>query len=80
VANLLFLTMTVVTPSVACEAVPKQHEFPTQTRTSQKTWHPVGRHEALLVEQIQYNLLFRWFVGLAIVDTVWNPSVFSKNR
>lgn len=33
-----------------------------------------------LVEQIQYNLLFRWFVGLPIEDTVWNHSVFSKNR
>lgn len=33
-----------------------------------------------LVEQINYNLLFRWFVGLAIEDVVWNHSVFSKNR
>jgi len=33
-----------------------------------------------LVEQIQYNLLCRWFVGLAIEDAVWNHSVFSKNR
>ncbi len=39
-----------------------------------------GRSERQLVEQIQYNLLFRWFVGLAIADTVWNHSVFSKNR
>ncbi len=38
------------------------------------------RSERLLVEQISYNLLFRWFVGLAIEDTVWNHSVFSKNR
>ena len=38
------------------------------------------RSERQLVEQIQYNLLFRWFVGLAIGDTVWNHSVFSKNR
>lgn len=38
------------------------------------------RSERQLVEQIQYNLLFRWFVGLAIEDTVWNHSVFSKNR
>ena len=38
------------------------------------------RSERRLVEQIQYNLLFRWFVGLAIEDTVWNHSVFSKNR
>ena len=38
------------------------------------------RSERQLVEQIQYNLLFRWFVGLAIEDTVWNHSVFIKNR
>lgn len=38
------------------------------------------RNERQLVEQIQYKLLFRWFVGLAIEDSVWNHSVFSKNR
>jgi transposase len=38
------------------------------------------RSERQLVEQINYNLLFRWFVGLAIEDAVWNHSVFSKNR
>ena len=38
------------------------------------------RSERQLVEQIHYNLLFRWFVGLSIEDTVWNHSVFSKNR
>jgi transposase len=38
------------------------------------------RSERQRVEQIQYNLVFRWFVGLAIEDTVWNHSVFSKNR
>ena len=38
------------------------------------------RSERMLMDQMQYNLLFRWFVGLAIEDTVWNHSVFSKNR
>lgn len=38
------------------------------------------RSERQLVEQIQYNLLFRWFVGLAVEDSVWHHSVFSKNR
>jgi len=38
------------------------------------------RSERQLVEQISYNLLFRWFVGLSIEDSVWNHSVFSKNR
>ena len=38
------------------------------------------RSERQLMEQIRYNLLFRWFVGLAIEDAVWDHSVFSKNR
>lgn len=38
------------------------------------------RSERQLMEQLRYNLLFRWFVGLAIDDEVWNHSVFSKNR
>jgi Transposase and inactivated derivatives len=38
------------------------------------------RSERQLVEQTHYNLLFRWFVGLSIDDTVWNHSTFSKNR
>ena len=38
------------------------------------------RSERLLVEQLHYNLLFRWFVGLAIDDEVWDHSTFSKNR
>jgi IS5 family transposase len=33
-----------------------------------------------LVEQLDYNLLFRWFVGLGMDDAVWNHAVFSKNR
>jgi transposase len=38
------------------------------------------RSERQLVEQIDYNLLFRWFVGLGMDDTIWNHAVFSKNR
>src|SRR5262245_2142233 len=38
------------------------------------------RSEALLMEQLQYNLLFRWFVGLTMDDPVWDATVFSKNR
>ena len=38
------------------------------------------RSERQLVEQNNYNLLLRWFVGLSIEDAVWNHSVFSKNR
>ena len=38
------------------------------------------RSERQLVEQIQYNLLYRWFVGLGMDDAVWNHAVFSKNR
>ena len=38
------------------------------------------RSERQLMEQIDYNLLFRWFVGLKIDDRVWDASSFSKNR
>jgi len=38
------------------------------------------RSERLLMEQLQYNLLFRWFVGLNMDDGVWDPTVFTKNR
>jgi transposase len=38
------------------------------------------RSERQLVEQLDYNLLFRWFVGLGMDDAVWNHAVFSKNR
>jgi len=38
------------------------------------------RSERLLMEQLNYNLLFRWFVGLEMDDAVWNHAVFSKNR
>jgi len=34
----------------------------------------------MLMEQLEYNLLFRWFVGLNMDDPVWDPTVFSKNR
>jgi transposase len=38
------------------------------------------RSERQLMEQTQYNLLFRWFIGLAMDDSVWVPTVFTKNR
>lgn len=38
------------------------------------------RSERLLMEQLNYNLLFRWFVGLSMDDQVWVPTVFTKNR
>ncbi len=38
------------------------------------------RSERMLCEQMRYNLLFRWFVGISIDDAVWDHSVFSKNR
>jgi transposase len=38
------------------------------------------RSERLLMEQLHYNLLFRWFVGLAMDDAVWAPTTFTKNR
>ena len=38
------------------------------------------RSERQLMEQLNYNLLFRWLVGLSVDDPVWVPTVFSKNR
>jgi transposase len=38
------------------------------------------RSERLLMERLEYDLLFRWFVGLGLDDAVWDHSVFSKNR
>ena len=38
------------------------------------------RSERMLMEQLEYNLLFRWFVGLEMDEAVWNHAVFSKNR
>ena len=38
------------------------------------------RSERQLMEQVQYNLLYRWFIGLAMDDAVWVPTVFTKNR
>ena len=38
------------------------------------------RSERLLMEQLDYNILFRWFVGLSMDEPIWAPTVFSKNR
>jgi len=38
------------------------------------------RSERQLVEQLQYNLLFQWFVGLSLDDVVWDATTFTKNR
>src|SRR6202008_2135324 len=38
------------------------------------------RSERMLMEQLDYNLLFRWFVGLGMDDAIWDVTVFTKNR
>jgi transposase len=38
------------------------------------------RSERMLMEQLEYNLLFRWFIGLDMDDSVWAPTTFTKNR
>ena len=38
------------------------------------------RSERLLMEQLDYNILFRWFVGLELDEPIWAPTVFTKNR
>jgi transposase len=37
------------------------------------------RSERTLMEQLDYNLLFRWFVGLSMDDPIWDATVFTKN-
>ena len=44
-----------------------------------QAFHSIGS-ERQLMEQLDYNLLFRWFVGLSIDAPVWDASTFSKNR
>ena len=38
------------------------------------------RSEGQLIQQLEYNFLYRWFVGLGVEDKVWDETVFSKNR
>jgi transposase len=38
------------------------------------------RSERILIEQLDYSLLFRWFVGLDPDDPIWHPTTFTKNR
>jgi transposase len=38
------------------------------------------RSERQLMEQLDYNILFRWFVGLGMDDPIWSPTTFTKNR
>jgi len=38
------------------------------------------RSERILMEQLDYNVLFRWFVGLNMDDPIWDATVFTKNR
>jgi hypothetical protein len=43
-------------------------------------WYYTIRSETQLMEQLHYNLLYRWFVGLGADEPVWVPTVFTKNR
>src|SRR4029078_9900567 len=45
-----------------------------------QAFYSVRSERQLMEQQINYNLLFRWFVGLGIDDAVWDHSTFSKNR
>ena len=38
------------------------------------------RSERLLMEEIDYSVLFRWFIGLSMDEPIWSPTTFSKNR
>lgn len=39
-----------------------------------------ARSERMLIEQLQYNMLFRWFVGMSGTEPIWNPTTYSRNR
>jgi transposase len=41
---------------------------------------PARRSERLLMGEIDYRVLFRWFVGMNMDEPVWDPTVFTKNR
>ena len=38
------------------------------------------RSERLLMEEIDYSVLYRWFIGLGMDEPIWSPTTFSKNR
>src|SRR5499433_4304756 len=38
------------------------------------------RSERLLMEEIEYSVLYRWFIGLGMDEAIWDPTVFTKNR
>src|SRR5215467_13729195 len=38
------------------------------------------RSERLLMEEIDYSVLYRWFIGLSLDEAIWSPTTFSKNR
>jgi transposase len=48
-------------------------------RCSCRCWYTI-RSERMLMQQLDYNLLFRWFVGLSMDDPIWDPTTFTKNR
>jgi hypothetical protein len=49
-------------------------------RRESSTASPLRISERLLMEEFDYNILFRWFVGLNLDDEVWDATVFTKNR
>jgi transposase len=53
--------------------------FPVEHRPAQQAFYSV-RSERQLMEQLDYNLLFRWFVGLGMDAPIWDATVFTKNR
>jgi transposase len=61
---------------VGCPSIPPEQLLRAQLL---QMFHSV-RSERLLMEEMDYNILFRWFVGLNMDEAVWVPTVFSKNR
>lgn len=69
-------TLTVSYSHTGRPSIPPEHLIPALLLQVLYSIHS----ERGLVEQLQYNMLYRWFVGLSLDDGVWRPTTFTKNR
>jgi hypothetical protein len=60
-----------------CCTLPWRHQFPLSQRRLRRH---IVRSERMPIEETDYNILFRWFVGLNLDDAIWDATVFTKNR
>ena len=65
--------------AIACSGMPRRAPERRLRLVLRQIFYLV-RSERMLIEQLQYNLLFRWFVVMEMDEGVWNHAVSSKNR